>query len=66
MNDRSCIKNYNVALREHGDLIVFLRQIVPGATSMSYGIHAAKLAGLRGSVVERAGVILDKLEEKAL
>ena len=60
---RSGIKNYNVAVREYGDQIVFLRQIVPGAASKSYGIHVAKLAGLPGSVVERAGVILEKLEQ---
>ena len=63
MNDRSGIKNYNVAVREHGDQIVFLRQMVLGAASKSYGIHVARLAGLSGSVVERAGGILDKRGE---
>ncbi len=56
------INNYNVAVREYGEKIIFLRQIVPGATDRSYGIHVAQLAGLPRDVVARAREILEKLE----
>ena len=61
-----CVKNYNVAVREWNDEIVFLRRIVPGGTDKSYGIHVADLAGLPAEVVERAKQILRHLEEQAL
>ena len=57
------INNYNVAVREYGEKIIFLRQIVPGATDRSYGIHVAQLAGLPREVVGRAGEILEVLED---
>jgi len=57
------VKNYNVAVREWNDEIVFLRKIVPGGTDKSYGIHVARLAGLPGKVIERAKDILNALEE---
>ena len=57
------INNYNVAVREYGEKIIFLRQIVPGATDRSYGIHVAQLAGLPREVVDRAGEILEVLED---
>jgi len=60
---RRGINNYNVAVREYGDKIIFLRQIVPGSADRSYGIHVAKLAGLPVGVIERANVILELLEE---
>lgn len=56
------ICNLHVEVREWKDDIVFLHRIVPGATDRSYGIHVAKLAGLPGSVVERAGQVLRSLE----
>ena len=56
------VNNYNIAVREYGDKIIFLRQIVPGATDRSYGIHVAQLAGLPKEVISRAGEILDELE----
>ncbi len=56
-------KNYNVAVREWGDQIVFLRKIVPGGTDKSYGIQVARLAGLPGPVLQRAKEILRQLEE---
>ena len=49
-------------MREYGDNIIFLRQIVPGATDRSYGIHVAQLAGLPKAVIKRAGEILTDLE----
>lgn len=63
---RSGVKNYNVAVREYGDKIVFLRQIVPGGADKSYGIHVAKLAGLPKAVLERSKEILDNLERDAI
>ena len=56
-------KNYNVAVRERNDQVVFLRKIVEGGTDQSYGIHVAQLAGLPAQVIERAREILTKLEE---
>jgi DNA mismatch repair protein MutS len=52
-----------VAVKEYGDDIIFLRQIVPGTSDRSYGIHVAKLAGLPQAVIERSKVILGLLEE---
>jgi DNA mismatch repair protein MutS len=57
------VKNYNVAVREGGDRIVFLRKIVPGPADQSYGIQVARLAGMPPEVLERAGEILANLEE---
>ncbi|MEZ6064971.1 MAG: DNA mismatch repair protein MutS [Planctomycetaceae bacterium] len=54
--------NWNVAVHETGDDIVFLHKIVPGAADRSYGIHVARLAGLPRDVIARADVILDQLE----
>jgi DNA mismatch repair protein MutS len=56
-------KNYNVAVREWGEQIVFLRKIVPGGTDKSYGIQVARLAGLPPPVLNRAREILRQLEE---
>jgi DNA mismatch repair protein MutS len=61
-----CVKNFNVAVREWNDEIVFLRRIVPGGTDKSYGIHVADLAGLPQVVIDRAKAILRHLEEQAL
>jgi DNA mismatch repair protein MutS len=60
------LKNYNVAVREWNDQIVFLRRIVEGGTDKSYGIQVARLAGVPKEVVERAKQILHNLEESEL
>ena len=60
---RRGVNNYNVAVREYGEDIIFLRQIVPGSSDRSYGIHVAKLAGVPVPVLERAKVILELLEK---
>jgi DNA mismatch repair protein MutS len=60
------LKNFNVAVREWRDQIVFLRKIVEGGTDKSYGIHVARLAGVPKEVLERAKVILSNLEESEL
>ncbi|KPJ51171.1 hypothetical protein AMJ40_00790 [candidate division TA06 bacterium DG_26] len=57
------VKNYNVACKEVGERIVFLRKVVPGASDRSYGVEVAKLAGLPREVIERAREILENLEE---
>ncbi|MBC7188211.1 MAG: DNA mismatch repair protein MutS [Calditrichaeota bacterium] len=60
------VKNYNVAVKEWGDRVVFLRKIVEGGCDHSYGIHVAQLAGLPREVIERAKEILANLEAEAL
>ncbi len=59
---RNRIKNFNIAVKEWNDQIIFLRKIVPGGASHSYGIQVARLAGLPGEVIERAREILQNLE----
>ena len=56
------VKNFNIAVREWNDRIIFLRKLVPGSTSRSYGIQVARIAGLPEDVLRRAGEILDNLE----
>jgi len=56
------VRNYNVAVRERGEEILFLRKIVEGGADRSYGIHVARLAGLPGDVVTRAEEVLKRLE----
>jgi DNA mismatch repair protein MutS len=58
----SGVRNYNVAVKEWDDQVVFLHQIVPGAADKSYGIHVAQLAGVPLSVNQRAREVLDWLE----
>ena len=60
------VQNFNVAVREWNDQIVFLRKITPGATDKSYGIQVARLAGVPRPVLERAKEILSNLEESEL
>jgi DNA mismatch repair protein MutS len=60
------LKNFNVAVREWNDQIIFLRKIVAGSTDKSYGIQVARLAGVPRPVIERAKVILRNLEESEL
>ena len=56
------VKNFNIAVREWNDRIIFLRKLVPGGTSRSYGIQVARIAGLPEPVLARAREILDSLE----
>jgi DNA mismatch repair protein MutS len=55
-------RNYNVAVREAGDTVVFLHRLEPGGTDRSYGIHVAHLAGLPRDLVLRARDVLATLE----
>ena len=59
---REAVENYNVAVREWNDDIIFLRKILPGTADKSYGIQVARLAGLPPSIIERAKDILLHLE----
>ncbi len=63
---RPGVKNFNVAVREWNDQIIFLRKIVPGGADKSYGIQVARLAGLPPLILERAREILRNLEEHEL
>ena len=56
------VRNLNVAVSDENGSIVFLRRIVPGGADRSYGVHVAQLAGLPGSVVNRAWEVLRDLE----
>jgi DNA mismatch repair protein MutS len=58
------IHNVNVAVREWNDQIVFLRKVVEGGADRSYGIHAARVAGLPAQVLRRAREILVGLESE--
>jgi DNA mismatch repair protein MutS len=60
------VKNYNVAVSEWNGEVIFLRRIVEGGTSRSYGIQVARLAGLPDEVVVRAREILANLEKGEL
>ncbi len=60
------VKNYNIAVKEWGDHVVFLRKIVEGGCDHSYGIQVAQLAGLPAAVVRRAKEVLSNLESEAL
>ncbi len=59
---RERIKNFTVAVREWNDQVIFLRTIIPGGASHSYGIQVARLAGMPSDVIERAKEILRNLE----
>jgi DNA mismatch repair protein MutS len=56
------IKNYNFAVKEWRGEIIFLRNLIEGAASHSYGIHVARLAGMPANVIARAKEILARLE----
>ena len=58
------VKNYNIAVKEKGEDIIFLRKILRGGTDESYGIHVARLANLPESLIKRASQILAVYENK--
>ncbi len=60
---RPRVKNLSMAVREWGDEVIFLRRVVEGAASRSYGIEVARLAGLPPTVITRARQILNNLEQ---
>ena len=60
------IKNFNIATKEVGQKVIFLRKLIPGGSHHSFGIHVAKMAGMPRSIVERAAHILTHLEQKSV
>jgi DNA mismatch repair protein MutS len=60
------LKNFNVAVREWNEQVVFLHKIVEGGADKSYGIQVARLAGVPKAVIERSKEILRNLEESEL
>ena len=63
---RTGVKNFNVAVREWNEQIIFLRKIIPGGADKSYGIQVARLAGLPAPILARAKQILANLERSEL
>ena len=63
--ERSGACNFNVAVREWNDQIIFLRKIIPGGADKSYGIQVARLAGLPKEILDRAKDILSHLENSS-
>ncbi|MCU1245774.1 MAG: mutS-1 [Acidobacteria bacterium] len=61
---RPRVANFNVAVKEWNEQIIFLRKVVPGSADKSYGIQVAKLAGIPRSITDRAREILTTLERK--
>jgi DNA mismatch repair protein MutS len=59
------VKNFNIAIKEWNDEIIFLRKVQEGAADKSYGIQVARLAGLPGDVIQRAKEILNTLENNS-
>ena len=57
------VNNYHVSVKEVDNTIVFLRKLEKGGTEHSFGIHVARMAGMPGSIVERANAILGNLEQ---
>ena len=58
------VKNFQVAVKEKGEDVIFLRKILPGGTDESYGVHVARLAGVPQNVTKRANEILKGIERK--
>ncbi len=65
-NDLSALRNYNVAVREVGDRILFVHRLEPGGADRSYGIEVGRLAGLPPAVLARARDVLRLLESEQL
>ncbi|MBN1442976.1 MAG: DNA mismatch repair protein MutS [Planctomycetes bacterium] len=61
-----CVRNFNIAVKEWNDDIIFLRKIAEGGTDKSYGIHVARLAGIPREVIDRSKEILSNLENQSL
>jgi DNA mismatch repair protein MutS len=57
------IRNFNVAVKESGNKILFIRKLKPGGSEHSFGIHVAQMSGMPNQVVLRAMEIMDELEK---
>jgi len=62
LGEKQGIKNFNIAVREYNEELIFLRKVVDGPADQSYGIYVAKLAGINNEIIERAKIILENLE----
>ncbi|TVR86057.1 MAG: DNA mismatch repair protein MutS [Saprospirales bacterium] len=62
----SRIKNYHVSTRQAGNKVIFLRKLVKGGSNHSFGIHVAAMSGMPTEVINRAGNILQELEQKSI
>ncbi|MDP5273967.1 DNA mismatch repair protein MutS [Chengkuizengella axinellae] len=60
----SCLKNYSMAVKESGDEVTFLRKLIKGAASTSYGIYCAQIAGIPNSIIERSYHLLSSFESR--
>ncbi len=60
------VKNFNIATKEVGNKVLFLRKLKPGGSQHSFGIHVARMAGMPRWIVVRAGEILHQLEQKSI
>ena len=58
------IKNFNIATKELGQKVIFLRKLIPGGSNHSFGIYVAKMAGMPKQIVKRAAHIMTQLEQK--
>lgn len=58
------VKNFNIAVKEIDDTIIFLRKLVAGGTNRSYGIQVARLAGIPSTVIAKAKGVLSSIEER--
>ncbi len=58
------VKNFHISHKEVGNKIIFLRKLLPGGSTHSFGIHVAKMAGLPPLLIERANDVLKQLEAK--
>ena len=59
-------RNFNFAVKEWNEDIIFLRKIIEGGADKSYGIHVARLAGIPVEVIDRAREVLGNLEQQSL
>jgi len=58
------VKNFHITNKEIGNKVIFLRKLVPGGSTHSFGIHVARMAGMPPALIQRANEILAQLEEK--
>ena len=65
-DDLSALRNFNVAVREVGDRILFVHRLEPGGADRSYGIEVGRLAGLPSAVLDRARQVLQRLESEQI
>jgi len=65
-DELTALRNFNVAVREAGEQILFLHRLEPGGADRSYGIEVGRLAGLPGEVINRARRVLTLLEGEQL